>query len=72
MKPDTWHRHSGLRLSSPGIPADPVKDAVLIRAYCFHKPEETARYAETLDRLRAQAASPRETIGILRDIQKEI
>jgi len=50
---------------------DIVYSEALTGANYLSKPEETARYAEALDRMCAQAASPEHTITILRDIMKE-
>jgi hypothetical protein len=44
----------------------------LTGAYYLNKPAETAAYTEALDRMCTQAASPEQTITILRDIMKEI
>jgi transcriptional regulator with XRE-family HTH domain len=43
----------------------------LTGAYYLNKPAETAVYTEALDRMCAQAASPEQTITILRDTMKE-
>ncbi|HVB42920.1 MAG TPA: helix-turn-helix transcriptional regulator [Streptosporangiaceae bacterium] len=43
----------------------------LTSASYLDKPAETARYAEALDRMCAQAASPDQTITILRNLMKE-
>ncbi|SRR6266851_4849076 len=57
------------------FPGDDLPDVVyseaLTSATYLSKPEETAKYAEALDRMCAQAASPGQTITILRDILKE-
>ena len=44
----------------------------LTSAFYIDKPDETALYAQALDRISAQAAPARETAGILRKIRKEI
>ena len=41
-------------------------------AYYIDKPDETALYAQALDRISAQAAPAKDTAGILRKIRKEI
>ena len=46
---------------------DIVYTEALTGAYYLNKPEESARYTEALDRMCAQAASPDQTINILRD-----
>jgi hypothetical protein len=51
----------------PGI----VYTEALTGAMYLNKPEETARYTQALDTMCAQAASPEQTITILRDILKE-
>jgi transcriptional regulator with XRE-family HTH domain len=43
----------------------------LTGAYYLNKPAETAAYTEALDRMCTQAASPEQTIAVLRDILKE-
>jgi Domain of unknown function (DUF5753) len=37
----------------------------------LNKPEETTQYTEALDRMAAQAATPDQSISILRQILKE-
>jgi transcriptional regulator with XRE-family HTH domain len=58
------------------FPDDQLPDIVyaeaLTGAYYLNKPDESARYTEALDRMCAQAASPEQTITILRDKLKEI
>jgi transcriptional regulator with XRE-family HTH domain len=58
------------------FPAQELPDVVysesLTGAFYLSKPEEAARYTEALDQMCAQAASPEQTITILRDIMKEI
>jgi transcriptional regulator with XRE-family HTH domain len=58
------------------FPAQELPDVVysesLTGAFYLSKPEEAARYTEALDQMCAQAASPEQTIAILRDIMKEI
>jgi transcriptional regulator with XRE-family HTH domain len=58
------------RFPDQGLP-DIVYGEALTSAYYLNKPEETARYTEALDRMCAQAASPEQTVSILRDIMKE-
>jgi hypothetical protein len=57
------------------FPGDELPDIVyseaLTGAYYLNKPDETARYTQALDTMCAQAASPEQTITILRDIMKE-
>jgi transcriptional regulator with XRE-family HTH domain len=50
---------------------DIVYSESLTGAYYLNKPAETALYAEALDRMCAQAATPEQTIAILEDILKE-
>jgi Domain of unknown function (DUF5753)/Helix-turn-helix domain len=52
----------------PGI----VYSEALSGAYYLNKPGETARYTQALDAMCVQAASPEQTIAILREIQKEM
>ena len=58
------------RFPSEQLP-DIVYSEALTGAYYLNKPEESARYAEALDRMCAQAASPEHTISILSEIVKE-
>ena len=57
------------------FPGDELPDIVyseaLTGAYYLNKPDETARYTQALDTMCAQAATPEQTITILRDIIKE-
>jgi hypothetical protein len=57
------------------FPDDQLPDIVyseaLTGANYLNRPEETARYAEALDRMSAQAASPENTTTILRNLLKE-
>jgi transcriptional regulator with XRE-family HTH domain len=50
---------------------DIVYTESLTGAYYLNKPAETATYIEALDRMCAQAASPEQTVIILRDVLKE-
>jgi transcriptional regulator with XRE-family HTH domain len=50
---------------------DIVYSEGLTSAYYLNKPEETARYTEAMDTMCAQAASPEQTLTILRDTMKE-
>jgi len=50
---------------------DVVYSEALTSAYYLNKPDETAKYTEALDRMAAQAATPDQTITILRQILKE-
>jgi transcriptional regulator with XRE-family HTH domain len=43
----------------------------LTGAYYLNKPDETAKYTEALDQMTAQAATPDQTVTILRQILKE-
>jgi hypothetical protein len=51
---------------------DIVYGESLTSAFYIDKPDETALYAQALDRISAQAAPAKETAGILRKIRKEI
>jgi len=57
------------------FPDDALPDVVyseaLTSAYYLNKPDETAQYAEALDRMCALAATPDQSVVILRDILKE-
>jgi transcriptional regulator with XRE-family HTH domain len=57
------------------FPDDAMPDVVysegLTSAYYLNKPEETTKYTEALDRMAAQAATPDQTVTILREILKE-
>jgi transcriptional regulator with XRE-family HTH domain len=57
------------------FPDDAIPDVVysesLTSAYYLNKPEETTRYTEALDRMAAQAATPDQSVSILREIPKE-
>ena len=57
------------------FPDDAIPDVVysegLTSAFYLNKPEETTKYTEALDRMAAQAATPDQTITILREILKE-
>jgi len=57
------------------FPDDAIPDVVysegLTSAYYLNKPEETAKYTEALDRMAAQAATPDQSISILRETLKE-
>jgi hypothetical protein len=57
------------------FPDDTMPDVVyseaLTSATYLNKPEETTQYTEALDRMAAQAATPDQTINILRQILKE-
>lgn len=48
-----------------------VYSETLTSAYYLNKPEETAQYAQALDRMCAQAATPEQTVTILREFLKE-
>jgi transcriptional regulator with XRE-family HTH domain len=50
---------------------DIVYSEGLTGAYYMNKPAETTAYIEALDRMCAQAASPDQTVTLLRDIMKE-
>jgi transcriptional regulator with XRE-family HTH domain len=51
---------------------DIVYGESMTSAFYIDKPDETALYAQALDRVSAQAAPAKETAGILRKIRKEI
>ncbi|HET9079050.1 MAG TPA: DUF5753 domain-containing protein [Trebonia sp.] len=57
------------------FPDDALPDVVyseaLTSAYYLNKPEETTQYTEALDRMGAQAATPDQTVTILREALKE-
>ena len=57
------------------FPDDALPDVVysesLTSAYYLNKPEETSKYTEALDRMAAQAATPDQSVSILREILKE-
>jgi transcriptional regulator with XRE-family HTH domain len=50
---------------------DVVYSEALTSAYYLNQPNETTRYTEALDRMAAQAATPDQTLTILRKILKE-
>jgi transcriptional regulator with XRE-family HTH domain len=50
---------------------DVVYSEALTSATYLNKPEETTQYTEALDRMAAQAATPDQTITIMREILKE-
>ena len=50
---------------------DVVYSEALTSAYYLNQPDETAKYTEALDRMAAQAATPEQTVTILRKILKE-
>jgi hypothetical protein len=50
---------------------DVVYSEGLTSATYLNKPEETSQYTESLDRMAAQAATPDQTVTILREILKE-
>ena len=58
------------------FPAPELLDVVygenMTSAFYLDKPEDVAAYTEAMDRICAQAVSPEETVGILRDALKEI
>jgi transcriptional regulator with XRE-family HTH domain len=58
------------------FPDDAIPDVVyseaLTSAYYLNKSEETTKYTEALDRMAAQAATPDQTISILREALKEL
>ena len=59
------------RFAAPEVP-DVVYGETLTGAFYLNKPDEAARYTEALDQICAQAASPEQTVAIVRDIMKEI
>jgi len=73
---DAWHAALyGMFNVFRQFPARELPDVVygesLTGAYYLNKPEEAARYIEALDQMCAQAASPAQTVTILRDLMKE-
>jgi transcriptional regulator with XRE-family HTH domain len=50
---------------------DVVYSEALTSAYYLNQPDETAKYTEAIDRMAAQAATPDQTVTILRKILKE-
>jgi hypothetical protein len=58
------------RFGHPDQP-DIIYGESLTSAYYIDKPDQTADYIHALDRISAQAASPQDTITILRNISKE-
>lgn len=58
------------RFPAPELP-DVVYLESLTGAYYLNKPDESARYTEALDLMCAQAASPEQTVSILRNLMKE-
>ena len=50
---------------------DVVYSEALTSAYYLNQPHETAKYTEAIDRMAAQAATPDQTVTILRKILKE-
>jgi hypothetical protein len=57
------------RFAAQELP-DVVYSEGLTSSYYLNKPDDTASYTEALDTMCAQAASPDQTITILRDIMK--
>ncbi len=57
------------------FPDDTIPDVVysegLTSAYYLNKPEETSKYTQALDQMAAQAATPDQTVTILREVLKE-
>jgi transcriptional regulator with XRE-family HTH domain len=57
------------------FPDDAIPDVVysesLTSAYYLNKPEETSKYTEALDRMATMAATPDQSVSILREILKE-
>jgi hypothetical protein len=58
------------RFADQALP-DVVYSEALTSACYLNKPSETAAYAQALDRMCAQAATPGQTVTILREIMKE-
>ena len=58
------------RFAAQEVP-DVVYGESLTGAFYLNKPDEAARYIEALDQMCAQAASPEQTVAIVRDIMKE-
>jgi hypothetical protein len=55
----------------PDTIPDVVYSEALTSSYYLNKPEETARYTEAIDQMATQAATPDQTITILREVLKE-
>jgi transcriptional regulator with XRE-family HTH domain len=57
------------------FPDDAIPDVVysegLTSAYYLNKPEETTKYTEALDQMAAMAATPDQSVSILREVLKE-
>jgi transcriptional regulator with XRE-family HTH domain len=70
-----WHPAMYGMFNIYRFPEDPMPEVVysegLTSAYYLNKPDETAKYTEALDQMTAQAATPDQTITILRQILKE-
>jgi transcriptional regulator with XRE-family HTH domain len=70
-----WHPAMYGMFNIYRFPDDAMPEVVysegLTSAYYLNKPDETAKYTEALDRMTAQAATPDQTIIILRQILKE-
>ena len=70
-----WHPAMYGMFNIYRFPDDAMPEVVysegLTSAYYLNKPDETAKYTEALDRMTAQAATPDQTITILRQILKE-
>ena len=70
-----WHPAMYGMFNIYRFPDDAMPDVVysegLTSAYYLNKPEETAKYSEALDQMTAQAATPDQTVTILRQILKE-
>jgi hypothetical protein len=70
-----WHPAMYGMFNIYRFPDDAMPDVVysegLTSAYYLNKPEETAKYSEALAQMTAQAATPDQTVTILRQILKE-
>ena len=70
-----WHPAMYGMFNIYRFPDDAMPDVVysegLTSAYYLNKPEETAKYSEALSQMTAQAATPDQTLTILRQILKE-
>jgi len=70
-----WHPAMYGMFNIYRFPDDEMPDVVygeeLTSSFYLNKPDETGKYTEALDRMAAQAATPDQTITILRKILKE-
>ena len=70
-----WHPAMYGMFNIYRFPEDAMPEVVysegLTGAYYLNKPDETAKYSDALDQMTAQAATPDQTVTILRQILKE-